>query len=86
MTTDAEREIAWMCLGQTRGAEGEVRKQDAQLLAMHKNVDDTRALHVIYPAHGGLEVRAEVHVSAVIDVDAATVDLVAMGGVGLHRG
>ncbi len=65
MTTDSEREITWTCMGQTRGTEGEVRKEDAHLLAMNENVDDA-LIHVIYTAHGGLEVRADVRVSAVM--------------------
>ncbi len=84
MTTDAEREIAWTCMGQTRGTEGEVRKEDAHLLAMNENVDGA-LIHVIYTAHGGLDVRAQVGVGVVVDVDAASVKLVAMGGVGLDQ-
>ncbi len=40
---------------------------------------------VVYPADGGLEVRAEVGVGAVVDIDAAAVELDALGGVRLDR-
>ncbi len=73
-----------MHLGETRGTEGEVR-EEAHLLAMNENVDASSE-PVVYPADGGLEVRAEVGVSAVRDIEAAALELVALGGVGLDGG
>ncbi len=64
--------------------EGGVREEHPYLLVMNENVDPLLELFV-YPAQGGLDVRAQVGVGVVVDVDAASVKLVAMGGVGLDQ-
>ncbi len=60
-------------------------REEVHLLAMNENVDASSEL-VVYPADGGLEVRAEVGVGAVRNIEAAALELSALGGVGLDGG
>ena len=47
---------------------------------------DAASETIVYPAHSGLEMRAEVCGCAVEDVEAIALELVSLGGVGLYGG
>ncbi len=60
-------------------------ERETYLLTVHEHVH-AAAESVVYPAHGGLEMRTEVCRGAVEDVEAVALELVALCCVGLDRG
>ena len=84
MTAAAERDTPWGQQLSQRARRLRGRKR-AHLLAMNEDVD-AASKAIVYPAHGSLEMGAEVGGCAVEDVEAIALELVALCGVRLDGG